>query len=256
MKVLEAVKEPSGRQLLYEHAKDQLESAEATQDTVRDKAKQLLGTVSFTLALMSASLVLVREWHATVPLLATVGILALFFWVIAHFVRALILSIQAITRDEVVGVSTQQIAKVLKASSGDYANNAVYTKLASAFRAAASQTRRRTLDSVNRVILAQRSFLWGLILLPATFLLYVSLTLVYVPSKTPTVPEQLPRTEQPVDIHFGAMNARIDSLGDSFENLSGEIRGAVRHVEEHIAELTDKVDALSRGPTSEQKGGE
>ena len=164
---------PEGRKLLYDHAKEKFQAAEVTQATERDKAKQLLGTTSFTLALISASLALLRDSPTGFPLWATIILAILFLWVVSHFLRALLLSIRAITRDETIAVSTQAVVGVLKEPGEKYEDAQVYQRLAADLRSATTQTNSRLLHRVNQVILAQTSFRWGLTLLPLLFGLYV-----------------------------------------------------------------------------------
>ena len=227
---------PEGRKLLYDHANQQFQAAEMTQATERDKAKQLLGTTSLTLALISASLALLRDWLTEFPVWAMIIVLALFVWVVSHFLRALLLSIRAITRDETIAVSTQAVVDVLKESQEKYEDGHVYQRLAADLRWATTETNSRLLARINRVILAQTSFRWGLTLLPVLFGLYVLFALIYAekPTSTPAPNDGTMHVTAPATESTGAGK---DTVLKALETLRSDL-DAIRQTTQQTQEST------------------
>jgi hypothetical protein len=243
----DAVSVPDGRKMLYQHAKDEMKEVISRRSTVHDKAKQLLGSTSFTLAIISASLALLHEWYAIVPWWNALIMLLLFAWVVSHFLRSLILSIQLITRDEVISVPTQQFVKILSAPKDAYKNGRIYVHLAAQTRAAAAATSRRVRGRVNQIILAQTSFRWGLTLLPM-LVAWNALAIVWyshppmtnVPSSAST-PLQQPSTN-PANDTFESTLAKI---GRTWDQRAAALARDQQAAADHVAKLETAVTGIT-----------
>ncbi len=247
----EAVSVAEGRKLLFEHCKAVVQDAEAKQSTVRDKAKVILGSTAFFLTLLSAAVTLVHNWYSTVPFWATAVTLLVLVWVASHFLRALILSIRAITRDESVVASTQEITQSLSGTDAEYTSGRVYQRLAARLRSAATATNQLILQRVNLVILAQTSFRWGLRLIPILFILYVAVIIAFagrfsrnadaIQQLNVDVSREMRDSEQRVHAEMQTIRQDIAAIRDQNQVI---LQSLASQRAEIIAKITELMTAL------------
>lgn len=251
---------PEARKLLFDHTKELSQEVNARHASVRDKAKLLLGSTSLTLALLSASVALVEKWHSDIPRWAIIVIFIAFFWVVAHFVRALILSIRAITREVSVSVPTQRVVDCLTGDEAAFRSGEVFQRLAAELRAATAQSNRQALERINLVIVAQTSFRWGLTLLPFLYVLWVLLVLSYAetPRSRAVTDDQQSQSNVGIDGLFQDVNNRIakslSAVREDLSRLALDTRKSLHDIEEHQLDLSTSITALSTSGQRLQAG--
>lgn len=246
LKAFAPVKTEAGRDAILEHAKEWSASIDDVRDTVRDKAKVILGATAFTFAVMSAAIGLLQATSDALPQWAWVLLLSLFFWILLHFVRSLVLSLSAITRDTTETISTHQIIEFASRSDVESKEEGKL-QLAAEILAAATRTHRRTRPDVNRVILAQASFVWGLRLLPVVFLTYVLLFRLYPPSSDPKWKKDLNNIEQRLNQEKSSAAENQSRIERSLGQVNSEVerlQAAIERRDELQQVLERRLDAV------------
>ena len=203
--------------LLFEHAKSRWTRAESTIDATRDKAKVVMGATTVAFAIVTA--VAAQVW--AIPSAVSwphILLLAGLVLVVAHFIRALALSLQAITRDVLELPSTQRWAEILRAEQVE--SGKAYLVLAAETLSSAVATNARLRERVNSVILAQTSFKWALILSP--FLLIASATVAggYGQRKDRDISRRLEMVEKQGE----TTNTQMRGISGSVSNLDDQLR--------------------------------
>jgi hypothetical protein len=252
LKAFAPITTQTGRKAILEHAKEWSASIDDLRSTVRDKAKVILGATSFTFAVMSLAIGVLQNTSEALPRWAWILLLVLFFWVLLHFTRSLILSLDAITRDKTETVSTAQViefASRCDAQGSEESEESEESELrfAAEVLAAATRTHKMARASVNRVILAQASFVWGLLLLPAVFFTFILLFRYYPPSADPKWKPELTRVERRLD---DAKSSSVESLNRVQEELAhakadvARLQAAIERRDGLQAEVERRLDAV------------
>lgn len=153
--------------LLIEHAREATKNVQDIAALQNDKAKALLGTSSFAVAAVLGLLAFVERTRDAVPTAVLLLEVALYLFAVSHVYRALRNAIQATTRNEVVGVPTQELLSTLSMKSRK--EDAVNRRLAACYLATANDTHKRLLPRIRQILAGQISFkyamLWGGVLL-------------------------------------------------------------------------------------------
>jgi len=149
--------------LLVEHSREATKNVQDIAALQNDKAKALLGTSSFAVAAVLGLLAFVERTRDAVPTAILLFEVVLYLFALSHVYRALRNAIQAITRNEVVGVPTQEVLTALSARSRE--EDAINRRLAACYLATANQTHERFLPRIRQLLAGQISFryavLWG-----------------------------------------------------------------------------------------------
>jgi len=217
----------AGLKMLYDHAKEYYDETIHTQGVIRDKAKALFGATSFTITVISASVALVKDTINDITTSWFIALLFLFGVIVAHFIRALVLAIQTITREETCAVSTQDIVTSLDARQAEYDSGAVYLRLAARYRSAATHMHQLLTDRKESLILAQTSFKWGLIWLPLFFGLYIAYVF-FIGSQTPQWAVDLKSAVAAVERDQQELQKQVELRDSSLEATVSKIQDAAR----------------------------
>ena len=173
------VKTADDIEVLLDHTKEYYKSVLDTQGIVRDKAKLLFGATSFSLAVFTTGVALLKESFEGASLWIVLPLLVLCVIIAIHFARALVHALRAITREATCAVSTQDYLSALtSAVDGEDHRIDASRQLAAHFRFVATETNNLMIPRKDMLMLAQGCFKWGLILLP--LLVLASLAEVYI----------------------------------------------------------------------------
>jgi hypothetical protein len=233
-----------GRSRMYAHAQECVASSQGFQGIVRQKAISLLTAATFTMAVMAASIGILeralrfRTWLWL--LLAAIASLGL-----CHFMRALILSLQAITRETTTIVPTQQVAKIASAPEPQHQDGSVDLSLAAELLSAAAVTHKQALRSVNEVILAQTSFRYGLAVLLLFFLTYATALRL---TSAPVDPGWL-REAQTLSAQYSEESRKLESLSERLAEAAQRLTDEHDISEKDMHALRQRVDELERDAT-------
>jgi hypothetical protein len=135
-------------------------------------------------------------------------------------------------------VSTQAVVSCLKGTQGDYTSGAVYLRLASQYRNAATETHQLLAARKASLILSQTSFRWGLIWLPVFF----GLCFALVPHLRNTPPAWA--------------NALKDSVADtqkSLETRQQQEHEDIERTEKQTAAFGVQLSTIQASATNEAK---
>jgi hypothetical protein len=235
---------------LLEHSKEYYSDTITTQGVIRDKAKLLLGTTSFTLAVFSGGVALLKESFGGAPTWLVVVMSLLFVVIVVHFARALWHALETITREETCAVSTQDVlAAVVVPESG---LSETKRRLAADYRSAATQTAKYLVKRKLGLMLAQGCLKWGLILTPGLF--FCSLLAAYIKPNT-----EIPTWAKPLVNDVGnlqreqlANRTRVDSLDHGLATLDGALQelkvnaATIQSVQADLGLALDRVKNNSR----------
>jgi len=166
-------------QLTYERAKDYESFIYNSANHIRDKAKTLLSTASFTSALLlivlSFFLTTIVSFNWWVIVIESILILFL----AEHLIRALAIANDAMTREEFIRQSPSELLSISSTEKGDSIK--AYDKLTSQIVAYASQTHEYIRKRGNKLILAQTAFRYGLIYFVIIFIVLLISSSWYKP---------------------------------------------------------------------------
>ena len=219
--------------LLLEHSKEYYDGVLAAQDLQRDKAKTLLGCTTFTMAVLSFSATLMKDFLGELPNLAFLVVLLLFGVVMGHFVRGLKVAIEATMLEKVVAVSTQEIVELGAIEKKFFDPVVARRALAARYRAAATQTNQYLTEVKSQIVLAQACFKWGFYVLPV--FVVASLLVAYSMSRTLVSTRDIGSMPDDVVSRMEAADVlnRLSDLENSFEgslSMSQALREEVSSV--------------------------
>lgn len=166
--------------LIYERVKAHETTIYNSADHVRDKAKTMLGTASFTAAILFGVAALFITAIKGFPLYVLIIEFSLFVLQIAFFGVALYKSVKVMTREQIIKPSPDEILCV-EAVPADEQLVLAYKNAISHVLAYANQTHEYIRQRVNMLIEAQRKFGYGLICFLLFFGLYFSFLFKYGP---------------------------------------------------------------------------
>jgi hypothetical protein len=157
--------------LTLEQAKSYESKIRLTADHVRDKAKTLFSAASFT----SAIFLIILSFFSTYIGLFGLGIVIIEFLLIllmaGHLIRALLLAIDVMTREESVVQSPLEFLSPRLTRNDDSLEN--YKYLVSQTVAYSNMTHKYILQRINKLIIAQYAFKYGLIYFTIIFLFFL-----------------------------------------------------------------------------------
>lgn len=207
-------------ELIYQRARDYEQRIYASSDHVRDKAKTLLSTATFVSAILfGVESLLLPTLHAFEWWMVALEA-GLFLLLVCHFLRALFIAMSVITREKVVESSPQEF---LFAESKKNQTHVAATKKAIAeIVAYAIQSHNYLRLRVNRLIIGQTAFRYGLVFF---VVLFVINGIVMSVRKADEPKDLLGRVDQLEKSVFSANQSQASAMADLRNQISNILEG-------------------------------
>lgn len=174
----EAAASGDAEELLVDAALRWQDDVDAIAATTREKAKTLVGAGSLAFTLLFAGMGFVSGGIGRLPRWALVTELALLAVIATHLIRALVTSIDVMTREELLRPSMQEYVRAL-------GSKRPRPHIAAAIVTSANAYHERLLPRISRIIVAKTAFKWALVwMVPLMALQLLVASLYPEPSRT------------------------------------------------------------------------
>jgi hypothetical protein len=157
---LSRTKDTGVARLIFERAKAHEATVDGISDSVRDKAKTIVGTATFVSAVVLGLISVVLPSFARSETTLLLSSIVLSGLLVSQLVRAIYTALEAMTHESFVSQSSADYLALAR-SPADL--SAAYAESISQIVAFANQSHEHVRHRVNQLILAQHAFKWGLI---------------------------------------------------------------------------------------------
>jgi len=237
LEIVAPVTSPEGCEALMRHAEGKAARVEDMRQVTRDKAKLLVGTSSFGFAVIVGSVSLIHESLDRLPTWLLLTLLPVLVVAAVHLVRAIMLAVRALIREQDFQVPTQEVVNLLSDASVDKESR--QKKLAGHVLSAAAQTTALVRARVNQVILAQTSFFWGVALMGA----FTGTHAIAFAFAGPTISASHEQAIEAAKSHASVVDAAVKSLEEEVAQLSLSLQGLSQSFAAASARLSGHLDA-------------
>jgi len=164
---------------IYERAKLHEDRIENISNQMRDKAKTLLGTVSFVSAIFFGIISFFTPSTLKLPWWFIFSELSLFILLACQMIRSLMIAMEVMTREESIVAPPDEFLRSYE--NGNETENAIITAYKNAIAQTVAypiQTHLLLKKRINRLILGQRAFQYGLFYFVLLIFIHVSCTAI------------------------------------------------------------------------------